>query len=440
MKKLQALLLLLLTLSSTLGVSQSSEEFKVNFSQITLNKDTAIRSGFIEIQNEANNCPFIGISAYTAKTAKAEHLFFRTSNDSETWSDWRTMSQDNEFILEDRKVYEGRPILKSFKFIQFRIEKVENQLFTFRLFFPYKLSKQIDKTKSNASCACNQPAYCQRSCWCPNGSCPEDLTPTTTSPSHVIVHHSAGFNTSNDFAAVVAYYWDLHVNTNGWDDIGYNWLIDPNGVIYEGRGDGIRGAHFSCMNENTTGICMIGNFQNQAPTSASISELKNLIAWEACDKNILPNTLGYHNSSQLNLEHISGHKDGNNASVGCPSGTACPGTFLYNELQNIRLAVDSFACLQGVDLIEGRALTSFSFSLYPNPASETLSLELSFAKVKNYTLEILNVEGKVIFEETKKVEQQHLHKKIDVSNFPKGVYVVRLGSLDQTLSKKFTVL
>ena len=86
----------------------------------------------------------------------------------------------------------------------------------------------------------------------------------------MVVHHSAGANEARDWAAVMRSIWVLHVAGNGWNDIGYNFLIDPNGVIYEGRagGDGVIGAHFSGVNTGTMGVSMVGTFSSQAPTGA----------------------------------------------------------------------------------------------------------------------------------------------------------------------------
>lgn len=51
---------------------------------------------------------------------------------------------------------------------------------------------------------------------------------------------------------------------NGWADIGYNFLIGEDGIAYEGRGWGIRGAHSPDYNAKSIGICIIGNFQCEA--------------------------------------------------------------------------------------------------------------------------------------------------------------------------------
>jgi hypothetical protein len=187
------------------------------------------------------------------------------------------------------------------------------------------------------------------------------------------VHHSAGANSSNNFAGVVAYYWDLHVNTNGWSDIGYNWLIDPNGVVYEGRGSGTIGAHFSCLNSGTTGICIIGDYRNSQPSSASLIALSDLLLYESCLNGISPADTSIHQSSQLVLRHISGHRDANPATVGCPSGTVCPGQVLYNKLDSIATAINQAACLLSKPETEFFSGQHF----YPVPSKNSIRSESS---------------------------------------------------------------
>ena len=188
---------------------------------------------------------------------------------------------------------------------------------------------------------CPQPDYCDRECWAPGGICPEDATPEYTDVQFIIVHHSAAnYPADQDYKAVVRSYWDYHVNTHGWDDIGYNWLIDPNGIIYEGRGKDTKGAHFSGANSNTMGVCVIGDYMTAVPTNISIEQLENLIAWEATRKNIDVLTTGYHDASGLTLYHVSGHRDG-------PVSTSCPGDNLYALLPQIRTAVSQYSCYNG---------------------------------------------------------------------------------------------
>jgi hypothetical protein len=183
-------------------------------------------------------------------------------------------------------------------------------------------------------CTCPQPPFEARLDWCPDGTCPTDPTPAfVPNPTHVIVHHTAGTNTSSDWAAVVRSIWDFHVNTNGWDDIGYNWLVDPNGVIYEGRGDGALGAHFCAQNGNTTGICVMGDFTTIQPSGSAINSLVDFLTWECCDENIDPLGTGFHSGSGLTLPFISGHRDG--------CSTSCPGDMFHPLLPTVRTSTQN---------------------------------------------------------------------------------------------------
>lgn len=190
-----------------------------------------------------------------------------------------------------------------------------------------------DSSSRSLACTCPQPDYEGRLDWCPSGNCPPDPTPVPTDVSHLIVHHSAGVNTSSDWAAVVRSIWDFHVNVNGWDDVGYNWLVDPNGVLYEGRGDNMLGAHFCGKNGGTMGVCVLGDFTGITPTGQAIGTLEELLTWKCCDEDLDPLGAGFHASSGLTLDFISGHRDG--------CSTSCPGDSFYPLLPNVRQGVQN---------------------------------------------------------------------------------------------------
>ena len=187
-----------------------------------------------------------------------------------------------------------------------------------------------------------KPAVISRTSWgCPDGQT-SGWTPQYTTVTHLIVHHSATANTSSDWAATVRSIWNFHTNDRGWGDVGYNYLIDPNGVIYEGRagGDNVIGAHFSCQNGGTIGVCMLGTFTSVSPTAAALSSLKRLLAWKAEQRGIDPLGSAYHAGTRLTLPGISGHRHGNPAvpDYACTT-TSCPGDNLYGQLQAIRTDV-----------------------------------------------------------------------------------------------------
>lgn len=160
----------------------------------------------------------------------------------------------------------------------FEIQKVELLLFnpgkTEIAPTPYHPSAEF-----RSACPCPQPPFIDRDGWCPNGDCPIDATPEWTTVTHLIVHHSATSNTSSDWPAVVRSIWNSHVNgpNTGWDDIGYNWLIDPEGNIYQGRFDNQQGAHFCSKNQGTMGVCVIGTYTSELPTVAALTALKSFL-------------------------------------------------------------------------------------------------------------------------------------------------------------------
>jgi len=102
-------------------------------------------------------------------------------------------------------------------------------------------------------------------------------------------------------------------------------LIDPDGVIYEGRagGDNVLGAHFSSVNAGTMGVSMIGTFTDVTPAEKALTSLRRILAWKASQRAIDPLGQSRHTASGLELNNISGHRDG-------PSPTECPGDALYS--------------------------------------------------------------------------------------------------------------
>jgi uncharacterized protein (TIGR03437 family) len=188
-----------------------------------------------------------------------------------------------------------------------------------------------------------KPALTTRTDWgCPDGQGNPRATPSYTTVTHLIVHHTAGSNSSSDWAAVVRSIWNFHIFTNGWSDLGYNYLIDPNGVIYEGRsgGDDVLGAHFSCQNSGTMGVALLGTFTSVQPTAAALNSLKEILSWKADQRNIDPAASSFHNGMQAPLANISGHRDGNGLARSC-TATECPGEMFYPLLPNLRTEAKS---------------------------------------------------------------------------------------------------
>jgi hypothetical protein len=158
----------------------------------------------------------------------------------------------------------------------------------------------------------------------------------------VFVHHTdtASIYSCRDSAAIVRGIYAYHVKTNGWDDIGYNFLIDRCGNVFEGRWGGMAkpvvGAHARGFNTGSSGIAVIGNFTSAPPTKDARRALRNLIAWRLDVAHVDPTqktlmvTTGnerYPPGARVILRTVSGHRD--------TGATSCPGGALYALLPRI---------------------------------------------------------------------------------------------------------
>jgi hypothetical protein len=264
----------------------------------------------------------------------------RASHDGVTWSEWKEARVDGD--LTDRT--EGRyfSAIVHFgaeqRFVEYAIDG-EPARVMLTLFAPPS-TEAIDR--GTGALTLGAVPVRARSEWgCPDGQ-GSRWTPTYTTVTHAIVHHTAGSNDLPDWEAEMRAIWYFHTVTRGWGDIGYNFLIDPNGVVYEGRagGDGALGAHFSCRNTNTVGVSLLGTYTNVPPTPAALKSL-NAVLSELAKKNALvPAEVARHVPSGLDLARISGHRDANPSPAVC-STTTCPGDALYALLPTIRTSLDT---------------------------------------------------------------------------------------------------
>ncbi len=167
--------------------------------------------------------------------------------------------------------------------------------------------------------------------------------------SKIIVHHTGTPNEVTDYAGLCR--GILSNETSGeYIDIAYNWLIDPNGRIYEGRwagdyrpgaghtgersGANVRGAHAIYHNANTIGIALMGTYDTIDPSPAMLNSLVTLLAWKCARWGIDPLARGaFHasNGANENLFNICGHRD--------TSATDCPGQRVEPMLPAIRTRV-----------------------------------------------------------------------------------------------------
>ncbi|WP_326760527.1 N-acetylmuramoyl-L-alanine amidase [Streptomyces phaeochromogenes] len=158
------------------------------------------------------------------------------------------------------------------------------------------------------------------------------------------VHHTASGNNYRCAQApsVIRSIYRYHVKSSGWRDIGYNFLIDKCGNIYEGRAGGVAkpvmGAHTLGFNTNSMGIAVLGSFGTSNPPAAAVKAISKLTAWKLGlfganpkGKTYLKSGGGnlYRKGKNVRLNVISGHRDG--------FATECPGGRLYAKLGTARV-------------------------------------------------------------------------------------------------------
>ncbi|RCK70167.1 hypothetical protein DT076_05685 [Desertihabitans brevis] len=147
-----------------------------------------------------------------------------------------------------------------------------------------------------------------------------------------IIHHTAGTNsyTQADSAQIIRGIHAYHTNTLGWCDIGYNFLIDKWGRIFEGRDGSVEsnahGAHAGSWNTDTVGISFMGNYETAAATTAMLESAARLAAWELAP-------YGRDPESRVTLAgktiyRIAGHGD--------VMATACPGRNVIAKMASLR--------------------------------------------------------------------------------------------------------
>lgn len=157
-----------------------------------------------------------------------------------------------------------------------------------------------------------------------------------------IVHHTATSNgyTAAQAPAIVRGIEVYHVSGNGWNDLGYSFLVDRFGRVYEGRRGGIGraviGAHAEGFNTGSTGVALLGNFTRATMPPAMRSALVSLLAWRLDVAHVDPlsslsatsgGNAKYRAGRVVTLHAISGHRD--------TGPSDCPGDAAYAALPGV---------------------------------------------------------------------------------------------------------
>jgi hypothetical protein len=210
----------------------------------------------------------------------------------------------------------------------------------------YYIASEEERVPPRTLSLAGSPAIVSRLAWGANESIRRAAPLYAGSLHFALVHHTAGTNsyTRAESAAIVRGIMTYHVQGNGWNDIGYNFLVDRYGQVFEGRYGGIDqnvvGAHAEGFNTGSVGVAVIGTYNDTGITAAARDALVRLLAWRLDVGHVDPlSTLTWPSGGNARfptgvpvfLRAISGHRD--------TGFTECPGDALYAQLNDLAAGI-----------------------------------------------------------------------------------------------------
>lgn len=194
-----------------------------------------------------------------------------------------------------------------------------------------------------------QPPIIARRAWALDRS-PPRVAPEYGEVRLSFVHHTDNPNgySAAEVPAMLRAIYVFHRYVNGWNDIGYNFVVDLFGRIFEARAGGIDepvvGAQAGGYNLVSTGVAVLGSFSEAPISTAARESLQRLLAWKLSLHGVA--AVGrvtvrveragavysrFPVGARVSLPRIAGHRDADS--------TDCPGNDLYGQLPAIRRVV-----------------------------------------------------------------------------------------------------
>ncbi len=377
----------------------------------------------LEIHQQTNSAELS--FAYVIKGENIEKLntkfYISVSFDGITYQNPELIDAE---ISTDTAIYGNLYFLdKRVKFIKFTIDFINqtNQSFikNIRISIINPGISNINDIKSTGILKSGMPKYITRTQWaCADGQNAPLWTPQYTNVTHLVIHHTAGSNsTSQDYASTVRSIWSQHTYTNSWGDIGYNFLIDAFGKIYEGRagGNNAIGAHCG-FNSGTMGVSIMGTYTSILPSDTALGSLNQLLVWKCNDSKINPLISLFHASSGKTISTICGHRD--------VKSTECPGNRFYAELEVVKNKVNT--------MLQSLASPENKIKVYPLPFTETLTLDIEHINWKNFKIEIADIYGRNIkMQDVTGFEGGKIY--LNLFDLKHGIYYLRILSISDIL-------
>lgn len=210
-----------------------------------------------------------------------------------------------------------------------------------------------------------QPPIIARSSWA-TASCRPRVPAVFGAVDLAFVHHTVSSNRyrPSQSARMVRSICLFHKYGNGWNDIGYNFVVDRYGQVFEARAGGIDeaivGAQAGGYNVYSTGVALLGNHTYSGPPRPAFDALANLLAWKLAVHGIQPpgtvtvqvTRTGapysrYRAGARVRLDRISGHRDADS--------TTCPGAGMYRQLPRLRQRVRTLVGTVGALTLQTQA-------------------------------------------------------------------------------------
>jgi|GEM_PF-1086907 hypothetical protein len=295
-------------------------------------------------------------------------VLVRASEEGNTWSSWQDVPEfpDGEAVRDADWIWSDLVVLRG-RWLQYRLELLataETTPLVRAVTLVYidssagpSTAQAIASARTMADGPVPRPAIIPRAGWGADESLRFDpggneLWPPEYVPARkIIVHHTVTVPKAsipydpNPAATVRAVYY-YHAATLGWGDVGYNFLVDQYGNIYEGRygGDDVIGGHAFCYNRGSVGLAALGSYGNTpeaiVPAAALLEGLRQVSTWKAYQRGLDP--LGSSFFIDRTTPDIAGHRDYNGGCAADPpewrNNTVCPGDYLYASLPDLRPA------------------------------------------------------------------------------------------------------
>jgi len=273
-----------------------------------------------------------------APSESALDLTVRTSADGVSWGDWQHLHADTHARdLGDTATFGDLIVGAPARFVQFAAAiqggngAADPSLRMFRLTAVNTLIAQGEGIYHAQ--AVNGITIVPRAGWSADEKVRFDKDnkeiwpPEYRAIKKVIVHHTVTRDPETDPRATLRAIYQYHAVSRGWGDIGYNFLIDQQGTIYEGRfgGDRVVGGHALQYNWGSIGIAILGTYSDHTVSDAARSSLIALVRAKASDLD--PVGKGFF-IDRDNVMNLSGHRGVIN--------TSCPGDAFYPQLNNVR--------------------------------------------------------------------------------------------------------